>query len=58
MRHGLLLCGLGALLCCGPAAAVPGIDEADTVKVNPVRSPESRKHKAVLAGLADPPPSV
>jgi len=51
MRRIVLACALGALLCANPAAAVPGVDEPDTVKVNAIRHPEIHKYKAVLAGL-------
>lgn len=44
-------CLLATLLASNPAAAVPGIDEPDTVKVNAIRNPEIHKYEAVLAGL-------
>jgi hypothetical protein len=51
MRRALLACALGSLLLGGPAAAVPGVDEPDTVHVSTLRNPELRKYKAILAGL-------
>ncbi|WP_305821269.1 hypothetical protein [Massilia brevitalea] len=51
MRPIMLACALGALLLANPAAAVPGVDEPDTVKVNAIRNPEIHTYKAVLAGL-------
>jgi hypothetical protein len=51
MRRILTACALGSLLCCGPAAAVPGVDEPSTIHVNALRNPELRKYKAILAGL-------
>jgi len=51
MRPIMLACALGALLLANPAAAVPGVDEPDTVKVNAIRNPEIHSYKAVLAGL-------
>ncbi|QOL49238.1 hypothetical protein [Massilia litorea] len=51
MRRTLLACALGSLLLCGPAAAVPGVDEPSTIHVNALRHPELRKYKAILAGL-------
>lgn len=51
MRRALAACTLVALLAANPAAAVPGIDEPDTVKVNAIRNPEIHTYKAVLAGL-------
>ena len=51
MRRTLLACALGSLLCCGPAAAVPGVDEPSTIHVNAIRNPEIHKYKAILAGL-------
>lgn len=51
MRTIMLACALGALLLARPAAAVPGVDEPDTVKVNAIRNPEIHTYKAVLAGL-------
>jgi hypothetical protein len=51
VRRALPACALAALLAAGPAAAVPGIDEPDTVKVNAIRNPEIHTYKAVLAGL-------
>jgi len=51
MRPIMLACAFGALLVANPAAAVPGIDEPDTVKVNAIRNPEIHSYKAVLAGL-------
>ncbi len=51
MRSLMLACALGALLVANPAAAVPGVDEPDTVKVNSIRNPEIHTYKAVLAGL-------
>lgn len=51
MRRTLLACALGSLLVAGPASAVPGVDEPDTVKVSALRNPELRKYKAILAGL-------
>jgi len=44
-------CAFGALLACGPAAAVPGVDEPDTIEVHGIRKPEVHKYKAILAGL-------
>jgi len=44
-------CALATLLLGGPAAAVPGVDEPDTVHVSTLRNPELRKYKAILAGL-------
>jgi len=40
MRSLMLACALGALLVANPAAAVPGVDEPDTVKVNAIRNPK------------------
>ena len=51
MRRAILPCLLGALLVSNPAAAVPGVDEPDTVKINAIRNPEIHKYEAVLAGL-------
>ena len=55
MRRALLACTLacavGSLLACGPAAAVPGGDEPDTIEVTGIRKPEVHKYKAILAGL-------
>lgn len=51
MRRTLMACALGSLLCCGPAAAVPGVDEPSTVHVSAMRNPEIKKYKAILAGL-------
>ena len=51
MKRTLLACALGFLLCCGPAAAVPGVDEPSTIHVNAIRNPEIHKYKAILAGL-------
>jgi len=51
MKRTLLACALGSLLCCGPAAALPGVDEPATVHVNAMRNPEIKKYKAILAGL-------
>lgn len=51
MRLTMIALSLGALLLSNPAAAVPGVDEPDTVRVNAVRNPELRKYKAILAGL-------
>ncbi|MFC3457316.1 hypothetical protein [Massilia haematophila] len=46
-----LACALGSLLLCGSAAAVPGVDEPDTIQVNGIRKPEVHKYKAIVAGL-------
>ncbi|MET0980931.1 MAG: hypothetical protein ABWY02_02440 [Telluria sp.] len=51
MRRTLRACALASLLLGGTAAAVPGVDEPDTVHVNAMRNPELRKYKAILAGL-------
>lgn len=51
MRRTFIGCALGALLLSNPAAAVPGVDEPDIIKVQAVRNPELRKYKAILAGL-------
>jgi hypothetical protein len=51
MRRTLIACTLGSLLCCGNAAAVPGVDEPSTIHVNAIRKPELRKYKSVVAGL-------
>ncbi|MGJ9419631.1 hypothetical protein ACHAC9_18015 [Massilia sp. CMS3.1] len=51
MKRTLLAGVLGSLLLCGPAAAVPGVDEPDTIHVKALRNPEIRKYKAILAGL-------
>jgi hypothetical protein len=51
MRRALAACALGSLLLCGSAAAVPGVDEPDTIQVNGIRKPEVHKYKAIVAGL-------
>ncbi|WP_313705773.1 hypothetical protein [Massilia sp.] len=51
MRRALAAGALGALLVCGGAAAVPGLDEPDAIQVNGIRKPEVHKYKAILAGL-------
>ncbi|MFC4931172.1 hypothetical protein [Massilia sp. GCM10023247] len=51
VRRALVAATVGALLLSTPAAAVPGVDEPDTVKVSAIRNPELRKYKAILAGL-------
>ena len=51
MKRTLLAGVLGSLLLCGAAAAVPGVDEPDTIHVKALRNPDIRKYKAILAGL-------
>ena len=51
VRTALITGALASLLLGGPAAAVPGVDEPDTIHVKAVRNPEIRKYKAILAGL-------
>lgn len=52
MKRTSIACALAAsLLLGGPAAAVPGKDEPDTIHVKALRNPEIRKYKAILAGL-------
>lgn len=42
---------LATLLCCGPAAAVPGKDEPAVIHVSTLRKPLLHKYDAVIAGL-------
>ncbi len=52
MKRTAIVCALASsLLLGGPAAAVPGKDEPDTIHVKALRNPEIRKYKAILAGL-------